>query len=182
LQCQFGSQSQCTVISGVRSEPFGSRPPDAAFYSIKPPICFEQALRSIVGTHNSDPMMKSDEKCQREGLMTRKLLLTAAIVSLALTPSIGTGTAQARGFGGGGFGGGFHGGFGGGFHGGGFGGGFRGGGFGGGFHGGGFGRGFYGGFGRGFYGGFGRGFYGGYGGFYPGYYGYGYFPYCYYCY
>jgi hypothetical protein len=53
--------------------------------------------------------------------MTRKLLLTAAIVALALTPSIGTGTAQARGFGGGGFGGGFHGGFGGGFHGGGFG-------------------------------------------------------------
>ena len=50
--------------------------------------------------------------------MTRKLLLTAAIVALALTPSIGTGTAQARGFGGGGFGGGFHGGFGGGSHGG----------------------------------------------------------------
>jgi len=45
--------------------------------------------------------------------MTRKLLLTAAIVALALTPSIGTGTAQARGFGGGGFGGGFHGGYGG---------------------------------------------------------------------
>ena len=67
--------------------------------------------------------------------MTRKLLLTAAIVALALGPSIGTGTAQARGFGGG-FGGGFHGGFGGGFR-------------------GGFGRGFYGGFGRGFYGGFG---------------------------
>ena len=64
--------------------------------------------------------------------MTRKLLLTAAIVALTLAPSIGTGTAQARGFGGGGFGGGFHGGFGGGFH------------------GGGFGRGFYGGFG-GFY-------------------------------
>jgi hypothetical protein len=53
-------------------------------------------------------------------------LLTAAIVALALGPSIGTGTAQARGFGGG-----FHGGFGGGFR-------------------GGFGRGFYGGFG-GFY-------------------------------
>ena len=48
--------------------------------------------------------------------MTRKLLLTAAIVALALTPSIGTGTAQARGFGGGGFGGGFHGGLGSGFH------------------------------------------------------------------
>jgi len=57
--------------------------------------------------------------------MTRKLLLTAAIVALAFAPSIGTGTAQTRGFFGGGFGGGFHGGFG---------------------------RGFYGGFGRGFYG------------------------------
>jgi hypothetical protein len=30
--------------------------------------------------------------------MTRKLLLTAAIVALALAPSIGTETAQARGF------------------------------------------------------------------------------------
>jgi hypothetical protein len=144
------------VNSGVRSKPFDSRPPEAALYSIGPPICFEQALRSIAGTHNSDPMRKSEENCQKEGLMTRKLLLTAAIVALALTPSIGTGTAQARGFGGSGFGGGFHGGFGGGFHGAGF--------------------------GRGFYGGFGRGFYGGYGGFYPGYYGYGYSPYCYYCY
>jgi hypothetical protein len=112
------------VNNGVRSKPFYSRPPEAALYSIKPPICFEQALRSIVGAHNSDPMMKSDEKCQKEGLMTRKLLLTAAIVALALTPSVGTGAAQAHGFGGGGFGGGFHGG--------------------------GFGRGFYGGFG-GFY-------------------------------
>jgi hypothetical protein len=92
------------VNSGVRSKPFDSRPPEAALYSIGPPICFEQALRSIAGTHNSDPMRKSDERCQKEGLMTRKLLLTAAIVALALTPSIGTGTAQARGFGGGGFG------------------------------------------------------------------------------
>jgi len=101
-------------------------------------------------------MMKSDEKCQKEGLMIRKLLLTAAIVALALAPSIGTGTARAHGFYGGGFGRGFHGGFG---------------------------RGFYGGYGRGFYGGYGRGFYGGYGrDIYPGYYGYGYFPYCYYCY
>ena len=58
--------------------------------------------------------------------MTRKLLLTAAIVTLALTPSIGTGTAQARGFGGGGLGGGFHGGLEGGFHGGRFGRGFYG--------------------------------------------------------
>jgi hypothetical protein len=43
-------------------------------------------------------MMTSDEKCKKEGLMTRKLLLTAAIVALAFAPSIGTGTAQARGF------------------------------------------------------------------------------------
>ena len=56
--------------------------------------------------------------------MTRKLLLTAAIVALALAPSIGTGTAQARGFYGGGYGRGFYGGYG---------------------------RGFYGGYGRGFY-------------------------------
>jgi hypothetical protein len=75
-------------------KPFDSRPPEAALYSIKPPICFEQAPRSIVGTHNSDPMMKSDERCQKESLMTRKLLLTAAIVALALTPPIGTGTAR----------------------------------------------------------------------------------------
>jgi hypothetical protein len=34
--------------------------------------------------------------------MTRKLLLATAIVALALAPSIGTGTAQARGFYGGG--------------------------------------------------------------------------------
>jgi hypothetical protein len=44
--------------------------------------------------------------------MTRKLLLTAGIVALTLAPQIGTGTAQAHGFGGG-FGGGFHGGLGG---------------------------------------------------------------------
>jgi hypothetical protein len=85
--------------------------------------------------------------------VTRKLLLTAAIVALALAPSIGTGAAEAHGFYGGGFGRGFHSGFG---------------------------RGVYGGFGRGFYGGFGRGFYGGFGGFYPGDYRYGYFPYGYY--
>jgi hypothetical protein len=87
-------------------------------YSIKPPIRFEQAHRSSVGTHTSDPMMNSDEKCQKEGLMTRKLLLTAAIVALTLVPSIGTGTVQAYGFYGGGFGRGFHGGFGRGFYGG----------------------------------------------------------------
>jgi len=42
--------------------------------------------------------------------MTRKLLLTVAIVALTLVPSIGTGTVQAYGFYGGGFGRGFHGG------------------------------------------------------------------------
>jgi hypothetical protein len=62
--------------------------------------------------------MKSDEKSQKEGLMTRKLLLTTAIVALALAPSIGTGTVQAHGFYGGGFGGGFYSGFGRGFYGG----------------------------------------------------------------
>ena len=98
--------------SGVRSEPFDSRPPEAALYSIRPPICFAQAHRSSDGIHTGDPMMTSDEKCQKEGLMTRKLLLTAAIVALALAPSIGTGTAQARGFFGGGFGRGFYGRFG----------------------------------------------------------------------
>jgi uncharacterized membrane protein len=84
-------------------------------------------------------MTKLDVQCEKEGLMTRKLLMTVAIVAIALAPSIGIGTAQARGFGGGFGGGGFHGG---GFHGGGFGG-----------------RGFYGGRfgGRGFYGGYGRG-------------------------
>ena len=50
--------------------------------------------------------------------MTRKLLLTTAIFALALAPSIRTGTAQARGFYGDGFGGGFYGGFGRGFYGG----------------------------------------------------------------
>jgi len=90
--------------------------------------------------------------------MTRKLLMTAAVAAIALTPPIDIGTAEAHG---GGFGGGgFHGG---GFHGGGF--------HGGGFHGGGFhGRGFfdgYGGFAPYYYG------YGGYGGFAPDYYGYG---------
>jgi hypothetical protein len=107
------------------------------------------------------PMTKSDAEREKEGHMTRKFLMVVAIVAIALNPLIGISTAQAHGFGGGGF------------HGGGFGGrGFYGG----------YGSGFYGGYGRGFYGGYGRGFYGGYGGFYPGYYGYGYSPYCYYCY
>ena len=59
--------------------------------------------------------------------MTRKFLMTVAIVAIALAPSIGIGPAQAHGLGGG-------------FHGSGFGG-----------------HGFYGGYGRGFYGGYGRG-------------------------
>jgi hypothetical protein len=102
-------------------------------------------------------MTKSDAEREKEGHMTRKFLMTVAIIAIALAPSIGIDPAHAHGFGGG-FGGG-------------------------GFHGGGFvGHGFYGGHGRGFYGGYGRGFYGGYGGFYPGYYGHGYSPYCYYCY
>lgn len=42
--------------------------------------------------------------------MTRKLLMTIAIVALALTPSIGIGTAHAHGFSGGFRGGHFHGG------------------------------------------------------------------------
>ena len=67
--------------------------------------------------------------------MTRKSLMTVAIVAIALAPSIGIGPAQAHVFGGC-FGGG-------------------------GFHGGGYGRGFYGGYGGGFYGGYG-GFYPGY--------------------
>jgi hypothetical protein len=57
---------------------------------------FGQAPSSSDGIHTSDPIIKSDEKSQKEGLMTRKLLLTAAIVALPLAPSIGTGTAQAR--------------------------------------------------------------------------------------
>ncbi len=67
------------------------------------------------------PMTKSDAEGEKEGHMTRKLLMTVAIVAIALAPSIGIGPAQAHGFGGGGF------------HGGGFGG-----------------HGFYGGHGRGF--------------------------------
>jgi hypothetical protein len=67
------------------------------------------------------PVTKSDAECQKEGPITHRLLITAAIVGIAFAPSIGTGTAHARGSGGG-FGG-FHGGgFGDGFHGGGFGG------------------------------------------------------------
>jgi hypothetical protein len=89
------------------------------------------------------PMTNSDMEREKEGRMTRKFLMTVAIVAIALAPSIGIGPAQAHGVGGG-FGGG-------GFHGGGFGG-----------------RGFYGGYGRGFYGGYGRCFYGGYGGYLSG--------------
>jgi hypothetical protein len=46
-------------------------------------------------------MTKSDAELKKEGHMTRKLLMTVAIVAIALTPSIGIGTAQADGFGGG---------------------------------------------------------------------------------
>jgi hypothetical protein len=57
-------------------------------------------------------MTKSIGGCEKERPMTRKLLMSAAVVAIALTPSIGVGTAEARdgGFHGGGFhGGGFHG-------------------------------------------------------------------------
>ena len=50
--------------------------------------------------------------------MTHKLLITAAIVAIAFAPSIGTGTTQARGFGGGFGGRGFYGGYGRGLYGG----------------------------------------------------------------
>jgi hypothetical protein len=68
----------------------------------------------VAALHIQHPMTKSDAECEKEGPMTRKLLMTLAIVALTLTPSIGIGTVQAHGFGGRGFhgGGGFHGGFG----------------------------------------------------------------------
>jgi hypothetical protein len=124
-------------------------------YSNTPRIYFRHEPRArCLHTYESS----HDEigcECEKEGPMTRKLLMTVTIIAIALTPSIGIGTAHAHGFGGGGF------------HGGGFGGrGFHGGGFGG--------RGFD---RRGF---FNEVFFGGYGGFYPGYYGYGSAPYCYY--
>jgi hypothetical protein len=56
------------------------------------------------------PMTKSDTEREKEGRMTRKFLMTVAIVAIALAPSIGIGPAQAHGFGGGFGGGGFHGG------------------------------------------------------------------------
>jgi hypothetical protein len=56
-------------------------------------------------------MTKSDAEREKEDHMIRKLLMTAAIVAIALAPSLGIGTAQAHGFGGGFHGGGFHGGF-----------------------------------------------------------------------
>src|SRR5271170_4225963 len=133
----------------------GSRLAKAEPYSVRPPIWFWHG-RPVGWLHTfKAPMTQSDAEREKEGHMTRKFLMTVAIVAFALIASIGTGTARAHGFGGGGF------------HGGGFGSG--------GFHGGGFG-------GRGFdrRGSFNGGFFGGYGGFYPGYYGYGYAPYCYY--
>jgi hypothetical protein len=104
----------------------------------------------------------------RERPMTHKLLIAAAIAAISLAPSLGVGSAAARGGGSGG--GGFHGGSGGGgFH-----GGFGGGGFRGGFGGGGFRGGVRGGdfHDRGFFAG--RGFrgdrfrFGYFGGYYPG--------------
>jgi hypothetical protein len=99
------------------------------------------------------PMTESDTKREKGGPMTRKLLMTAAVVAIALMPSIGIGTVEVHSGGSGS--GGFHGG------------GFAGGGFGD--------RGSFG--GRGFRGDEFRGDdfgYGGYfGGYYPGYYGYG---------
>jgi uncharacterized membrane protein len=108
-------------------------------------------------------MTESDTRREKEGPMTRKLLMTVVVVAIALTPLISIGTAEAHR-------GGSHGGS---SHGGGFGGrGFHGGGF----AGGGFGdRGSFG--GRGFRGdrfrGDGFGFGGYFGGYYPRYYGYG---------
>jgi hypothetical protein len=55
-------------------------------------------------------MTKSDAEREKEGHMTRKFLMTVAIVAIALAPSIGIGTAQVHGFDGGFGGGGFHGG------------------------------------------------------------------------
>ena len=52
-------------------------------------------------------MTKSDAEREKEGHMIRKLLMTAAIVAIALAPSLGIGPAQAHGFGGGFGGGGF---------------------------------------------------------------------------
>jgi hypothetical protein len=93
--------------------------------------------------------------------MTHKLLIAAAIAAISLAPSLGVGSAAARGGGAGG--GGFHGGFGGGGFRGGFGGGsFRGGVRGGDFHD----RGLF--AGRGFRGD--RFRFGYFGGYYPGYY------------
>jgi hypothetical protein len=48
---------------------------------------------------------KSDGECEREGPITRKLRMTAAVVAIALTPLMGIGTALAdrAGFPGGGF-------------------------------------------------------------------------------
>ena len=45
-----------------------------------------------VCTRMKHPMTKSDAKCEKEGPMTRKLLMTVAIIAIALTPSIGIGT------------------------------------------------------------------------------------------
>ncbi len=98
-------------------------------------------------------MTESDTKCEKEGPMIRKLLMTAVVVAIALAPLTSIGTAEAhggvshsRGFGGRGF-------------------------HGGGLAGGGFGD--RGSFGRRRFRGDGFGFGGYFGGYYPRYYGYG---------
>src|ERR1700730_11776126 len=79
----------------------GSRPAKAAPYPIKPLICFLRERPVGSSLRVKHPMTISDVQGENESLMTRKLLMTVAIVAIALAPSIGIGTAQARGFGGG---------------------------------------------------------------------------------
>ena len=70
---------------------------------------FQQARQSLFGKtdqpgvciRTKHPMTKSDAEREKEGHMTHKFLMTIAIVAIALAPSIGIGTAQAHGFGGG---------------------------------------------------------------------------------
>src|ERR1700692_910763 len=93
----------------------GFRRSAAAPYSNSSAGCFfagqtGSASPYIPTIRSRNPMAKSQERIDP---MTRKMLITAAIAALALTPLTGIGTAEAHGggFGGGGFhGGGFHGG------------------------------------------------------------------------
>ena len=73
----------------------------AAPYSNRPGISFWRDRPAGCLHTFKHPMTKSDAELKKEGHMTRKLLMTVAIVAIALTPSIGIGTAQAHGFGGG---------------------------------------------------------------------------------